>query len=143
MDEYKIRTVTSLKEIIIKEDFSTDNFSFTYIYDTAESDSVKIVYTVTYEWIKFQKPLGVDVRDDLMPLVTFESGKEPDNQLKQFVALFFRKNAAYLKKVNQVMLGDSIITKVIRTTTENLNQKEQIVLNKSALISCELDDLLK
>jgi len=41
------------------------------------------------------------------------------------------------------MLGDAIITKVIRMTADNLNQKEQIVLNKSALLSCELDDLLK
>ena len=41
------------------------------------------------------------------------------------------------------MLGDSIITKVIRMTADNLNPKEQILLNKSALLSCELDDLLK
>ena len=101
------------------------------------------MYTVTYEWIKFQKSLDVDPRDDLMPLVTFESGTELNDQLKRFIALFFRKNATYLKKVNQIMLGDSIITKVIRMTADNLNQKEQIVLNKSALLSCELDDLLK
>ena len=41
------------------------------------------------------------------------------------------------------MLGDSIVTKVIRMTADNLNQKEQIVLNKSTLLSCDLDDLLK
>lgn len=143
LDEYKIRTVTSLKKIAIHEDFSTDNFSFTYVYDTVEKEFVKIVYTVTYEWMKFQKALGVDKRDDLMSLVSYESGAELSDQLKQFVALFFTKNADYLKKVSQIMLGDSIITKVIRATAENLNQKEQIVLNKSALLSCELDDLLK
>lgn len=143
LDAYKIRTVTGLKKIAINEDFSTDNFSFTYVYDTMEKELVKIVYTVTYEWIKFQKPLGVDKRDDLMSLVSYESSAELSDQLKQFVALFFKKNADYLKKVNQIMLGDSIITKVIRTTAENLNQKEQIVLNKSTLLSCELDDLLK
>ena len=41
------------------------------------------------------------------------------------------------------MLGDSIVTKAIRMTTDNLNRKEQNVLNRSALLSCELDDLLK
>lgn len=143
LDEYKIHTVTAMKKILVKEDFSTDNFSFTYVYDTVENELVKIVYTVTYEWIKFQKALGVDTRDDLMPLVTFEFATEPNDQLKQFVALFFRKNTAYFEKVNRIMLGDSITTKVIRTTTDNLNQKEQIVLNKSTLLSCELDDLLK
>lgn len=143
LDEYKIHTVVALKKILVKEDFNTDNFSFTYVYDTVENELVKIVYTVTYEWIKLQKALGVDTRDDLMPLVAFESTTEPNDQLKQFIALFFKKNTAYLKKVNRIMLGNSIITKVIRTTADNLNQKEQIVLNKSALISCELDDLLK
>ena len=143
LDAYKIRTVTGLKKIAIHEDFSTDNFSFTYVYDTMEKELVKIVYTVTYEWIKFQKSLGVDKRDDLMSLVSYESGAELSDQLKQFVALFFKKNVAYLEKVNRVMLGDVIITKVIRMTADNLNQKEQIVLNKSALLSCELDDLLK
>ncbi|MDD4990487.1 MAG: nucleotidyl transferase AbiEii/AbiGii toxin family protein [Candidatus Pacebacteria bacterium] len=143
LDAYKIRTVTGLKKIAINEDFSTDNFSFTYVYDTMEKELVKIVYTVTYEWIKFQKPLSVDKRDDLMSLVSYESGAELSDQLKQFVALFFKKNVAYLEKVNRVMLRDAIITKVIRMTADNLNQKEQIVLNKSTLLSCELDDLLK
>ena len=143
LDEYKIHTVTALQEILIKEDFSTDNFSFTYTYDTLEKDIVKVVYTVTYEWIKFQKPLGVDTRDDLMGLVRVESRTELNDQIKQFMALFFGKNASYFKKVNNIMLGDAIITKVIRMTADNLNQKEQIVLNKSALLSCELDDLLK
>lgn len=143
LNAYKIHAVTGLKKIVINEDFSADNFSFTYVYDTVENELVKIVYTVTYEWIKLQKALGEDIRDDLMRLVAFESATEPNDQLKQFIALFFRKNAAYLEKVNRVMLGDAIITKVIRTTADNLNQKEQIVLNKSALLSCELDDLLK
>lgn len=143
LDEYKINTVTALRGILVKEDFSTDNFSFTYTYDTLEKDIVKVVYTVTYEWIKFQKPLGADIGDDLMGLVRVESRTELNDQIKQFLALFLRKNTAYFEKVNNIMLGDAIITKVIRTTADNLNQKEQIVLNKSALLSCELDDLLK
>lgn len=146
LDDYRIHTVAGLRQIVIKEDFNTDNFSFTYIYDTAETEVVKIVYTVTYEWIKSQKPLGLDrldIRDDLMHLVQFESSAKINDQIKQFVALFLKKNAEYLKKVNGIVLGDSIITKVIRMTADNLNQKEQIVLNKSALLSCELEDLLK
>jgi DNA-binding Lrp family transcriptional regulator len=142
-DDYKIHTVTALREINVKEDFSTDNFSFIYTYDTLEKDIVKIVYAVTYEWIKFQKPLGVDTRDDLMGLVRVESRTELNDQIKQFIALFFRKNASYFGKVNNIMIGDTIITKVIRMTADSLNQKEQILLNKSALLSCELDDLLK
>lgn len=141
LDDYKIHTVRGLHEIRVKEDFSTENVSFIYIYNATEGDVVKIVYTVTNEWIKFQKFLDMELREDLDPVV-FEDTK-PNDQLRRFVNLFFMKTTAYLKKMNHIMLGDSIITKVIRMTADNLNQKEQIVLNKSALLSCELDDLLK
>ncbi len=40
------------------------------------------------------------------------------------------------------MVGDRIVTKIIRMSAGNFNPNEQIVLNKSALLSCELDDLL-
>ena len=49
----------------------------------------------------------------------------------------------YLIKTKRIMLGRSIDTKLIRMTADHLNQKEQIVLNKWALLSCELEDLLK
>src|SRR3972149_12341099 len=75
--------------------------------------------------------------------VGWNSWDELPDKIKQYVTLFIRKNKKYLRKTNKVMLGDSISTKVIRMTADNLNQKEQIVLNKSALLSCELDDLLK
>lgn len=143
LDGYKIYNVTVLRKIIIKEDFSTDNFSFTYLYDTAEGAIVRIAYTVVYEWIVFQKPLGITVNDDAIKLAVLESHKELGDQLKQFITLFYNKNEEYFKKTNRIMLGDSITTKIIRTTVNNLNQKEQIMLNKSVLLSCELDDLLK
>ena len=71
------------------------------------------------------------------------SSPDPQDKLKQYATLFYQKTEKYLKKTNRIMLGDHIITKVIRMTADNLNQKEEIVLNKSALLSCELDDLLK
>ena len=61
----------------------------------------------------------------------------------EFRPNIYQKTEKYFKKTNRIMLGDRIVTKVIRMTADNLNQKEQIVLNKSALLSCELDDLLK
>ncbi len=143
LDEYKIHTITVLKKVIISEDFSTDNFSFTYVYNTIEKEDVNIKYTVTYEWIKFQKSLGISTDEQVLKLVALESPKELSEQLKQFIALFHQKTENYFKKTNKVILGNSIITKVVRMTADNLNPKEQVVLNKSALLSCELDDLLK
>jgi hypothetical protein len=65
------------------------------------------------------------------------------HKLKQYATLFYQKIENYFQKTNHVILGDSIETKLIRMTADKLNQKEQILLDKSSLLSCELDDLLK
>lgn len=143
LDEYKIHTVTTLRKIVITENFSTDNFSFTYEYDTTEMETVRVKYTVTHEWIKFEKLSGIDVDEKTIKLIEFKSREELNEQQKQCATLFSKKNEKYFKKNNRIMFGDDIATKVIRITADNLNPKEEILLNKSALISCELDDLLK
>jgi len=142
LKEYKIRTVTALREIVIKEDFSTDNFSFHYLYST-DGGTIRVTYNVVFEWIKDEKILGLAINEDLIKLTTAESREKLSEQLKQFVTLFHQKTEDYFKKTNHIMLGDAITTKLIRTSAINLNQEEQIVLNKSSLLSCELDDLLK
>ena len=141
--DYKINTITELKSVEIHQDFHSDNFSFVYKYATREEKTVRIVYAVVYEWIEFEKKLGIRINEDVIKLAIFREGEELGDQLKQFVALFYDKTEAYFKKTNNVMIGDSITTKLIRTTADNLNQKEQIILNKSALLSCELDDLFR
>ncbi|MBI3442418.1 MAG: nucleotidyl transferase AbiEii/AbiGii toxin family protein [Candidatus Sungbacteria bacterium] len=142
LDDYKIRTVTGLQKVIVDEDAATDNFSFTYFYDTEEGITVSIAYVVTWEWIKYQKVLGVPADENVVKLSVLRSG-ELNDQHKQFLTLFHRKTEAYFRKTNRIMLGDSIKTKTIRTTATNFNPKEQILLDKSALLSGELDDLLK
>lgn len=143
LDEYKIHTVATLRKIITNEDPGTDNFSFTYLYETAEGVTVRVIYIVSYEWIKNEKVLGIAVNEDAVKLVAFESGEKLSDQIKQFITLFYEKTEAYFKKTNRIMLGGEITTKAIRTSADNLNQREQIVLNKSTLLSCELEDLLK
>ena len=144
LDGYKINTVTTLESIGVHQDFNTDNFSFVYWYRTEEGGSVRIVYTVSDYWIDFREgDLPTKINDKIIQLVEGDIKDRLSDKLKQYVTLLYEKTEAYFKKTNRVMLGDSIITKVIRTTADNLNQREQIVLNKSALLSCELDDLLK
>ncbi|TSC51786.1 MAG: Uncharacterized protein CEO40_329 [Parcubacteria group bacterium LiPW_72] len=144
LDGYKINTVTALESIRMHQDFNTDNFSFVYQYGTEEGMSVRIVYTVSDYWIDFREgDLPTKMNDKIIQLVEGDMKDRLSDKLKQYVTLFYEKTEAYFKKTNKIMLGDSIITKVIRMTADNLNQKEQIVLNKSALLSCELDDLLK
>lgn len=149
LDEYKIRTVTELESIVVHRDFRTDSFSFVYWYNTEDGRSVRIAYTISDYWIDFRGgDLSIEVDKSLEAKTEFGSNGVssrpiPKDKLNQYKTLFHRKTEAYFKKTNRIMLGDSIVTKAIRMTAENLNQKEQILLNKSALLSCELDDLLK
>lgn len=144
LDGYKINTVTVLESIGIHQDFDTDNFSFVYTYKTEEGKSVRVVYTISDYWIEYvQGDLPVTIDEKIIQLVKSGFRGELNNRVKQYITLFYKKTEAYFKKTNRVFLGDVITTKVIRMTADNLNRKEQIVLNKSALLSCELDDLLK
>ncbi len=149
LDEYKIRTIKELESIGIHQDFRTDTFSFVYWYKTEDGGSIRIVYNVSDYWMDFRDgDLQIEADKKLEDKIEFRSNGStsrptPEEKLKQYATLFYQKTAKYFKKTNSVMLGDAIITKVIRMTADNLNQKEQIVLNKSALLSCELDDVLK
>ena len=149
LDEYKIRTVKELERISIHQDFHTDTFSFVYWYKTIEDRSIRIAYRISDYWMDFgdgNLPIEADKKlDDKIEFGSngWSSRPTPEEKLKQYATLFYQKTEKYFKKTNGVMLGDIIVTKVIRMTADNLNQKEQIVLNKSALLSCELDDLVK
>lgn len=149
LDDYKIRTVTELERVVIHHDFRTSNHSFIYWYHTEDDSSVRIVYTISEYWIMFREgDLPIEIDKNIEGKIEFSkngwsSQPDPNDKLKTYATLFHQKTENYFKKTNRVMLGDNIATKVIRMTAENLNQKEEIVLNKSALLSCELDDLLK
>jgi len=147
--DYEINTIVSLKNIAIYQDFRTDIFSFIFHYQTEEKKSIRIIYALSDYWIDFSEGnLAIEPEKKIMKLIEFTSSgitNHPASQdkLKQYATLFYQKNENYFKKTNRIILGDTIQTKLIRMTADKLNQKEQILLNKSTLLSCELDDLLK
>lgn len=149
LENYNIRTVNGLDSIEIYQDFRTDNFYFILRYGADDGKSVRIVYTLSDYWIELPAgELKVSTSKELRDKITFSkngssSSPDPQDKLIEYANLFYQKTERYLKKMNHVILGDGIVTKTIRMTASNLNQKEQIVLTKSILISCELDDLLK
>ena len=149
LDDYKIRTVGTLERLEILQDFRTDSYYFKYGYRAEDGTLVIIVYALSDYWIHFgEGDLTIETDKNLEDKVEFRSdgvSSSPASQdkLKAYATVFYRKTEKYFKKTNHVVLGDSISTKLVRMTADNLNQKEQIVLNKSALLSCELDDLLK
>lgn len=149
LDEYKIRTVKNLEHVQVHHDLMPDIFYFIYSYKTEDNWPVRIAYALSDYWIRFREgDLEIEENKKISEMIEFTSTGSTSNppsqeKLKKYAALFYEKSEKYFKKTNNTMLGDHIMTKVIRMTADKLNPKEQIVLNKSALISCELDDLLK
>lgn len=152
VEQYEICTVTALKSVQVYQNFSNDNFSFTFIYNTQEKKTCWMRYEMVEYWVEdCEKEFpSVDINRDISRIIQFKSdskGIRPSyhDRLKRYATLFYQKNEKYLKKIGRVILSKnrSITTKLIRSDTKYLNQKEQIVLNKSALLSCELEDLLK
>jgi len=149
LEEYEIHTVTTLSEVEVFQDFQTDVFSFRYRYKTKDGSIVRIIYRLSDHWINFGNDnLSEKVSEKVKECFQFHNNgwsNHPSSQdtLMQYAELFYQKTEDYLKKTNRVILGNTITTKFIRMTANNLNRKEQIMLNKSALLRSELDDLLK
>ncbi|OGI17128.1 MAG: hypothetical protein A3J63_03140 [Candidatus Moranbacteria bacterium RIFCSPHIGHO2_02_FULL_40_12b] len=147
LDEYKIRTIIEFEGVEIYQDLRSDNFYFHYSYKTEETVSILITYMISDYWIE-DVDLSIEADKKLEDKIKFSSNgltSKPASQekLKKYAKLFHQKTEDYFKKNNNIMLGDRIITKLIRMTADNLNLKEQILINKSTLLRCELDDLLK
>ncbi len=153
LEDYEIRTANKIEKIRIMHWVNigkADEYHFEFWYQTVENKVVRIIYRLHEDCIIYgEYDAGVAIDNRLDSIIEISSNsrhnrtKTEEDTLKRYATLFHQKIEKYLKKTNKVILGDSIITKVIRMTANNLNQKEQIVLNKSALLSCELDDLLK
>jgi hypothetical protein len=149
LNDYRINTVTTLGDVRIHQNFSSLNFSFTYTYNTGDKKLVYIKYIISDYWIDFNdNKLPIEADKKLEEKIKFIGGgmslnSSQADELNRYATLFYQKTEKYFKKTNHIMLGDSIITKVVRMTADNFNPNEQILLNKSALIKCELDDLLK
>ena len=148
-EDYDIRTVANIEKIVIAKDFRADNYLFHLIYISDEDKSLIITCSISDYWINFREgDLSITIDEKVKNIVEFSNNEitnKPASQdkLLQYATLFYQKTENYLKKVNHTIFGDSIDTKLIRMTADNLNQKEQLLINKSTLLSCELDDLLK
>lgn len=149
VEQYKIRTVTVLDRIMIDKDFYNDHYSFTYRYRTEDGGSVRITYILSEYWIIFAEgDVRIEIDKNLDDKIRLSITNRPPHsetpeRLKKYATLFYRKIEAYFKKTNRVMFGGQIVTKVIRMTADGFNPREQIILNPSALLSSELEDLLK
>lgn len=143
---YDIRTVTKLAGIGMTIDYHTRVYSFLYMYATEEGPEVLIKYRISDYWLEDKEgELDLEIDEGVVIHMTKEAkeatGKKVMRQ-KQYATLFYQKTKEYLKKIDHIITGSGITTKVIRMTANNLNRKDQIFLDKHTLLACELDDLL-
>ncbi len=148
-DTYKIRTVSKFEKVRVFEDFRTDVFSFIFEYSTKEGDHVRIVCNLSDYWFLFKDiEVSFTINNTVSDHIEFSANSvssHPTSEKKQkeYASLFYEKIEAYLKKVSYEIVGDTLTTKLIRVTADNLNQKEQIVLRKEDLTEGDFDDWLK
>ncbi len=147
---YSIYRTTILKEVIIHQEFLSGNYSFKFYFDTEEKKAVGFIITISKYWTEDKKgEIDVEKNENLESHYQFisenyiGSKKMPEDRLKQYATIFYKKITEYLAKTNNEVIGEIIQTKVLRMTADNLNQNEQIVLTKSTLLHTELDNLFK
>lgn len=149
LEDYKIRTIKEFERVTTHQNPLSNIFSFIFWYKTEEEGAVKVSYAVTDDWIIFNDiNLEIEIDKEVKKKSEisdygWSSKANAHEKILRYASLFYQKTENYLKKTNRIILGDGITTKLIRMTADNLNSNEQILLNKSALLSCELDDLLK
>ncbi|OGZ08210.1 MAG: hypothetical protein A3D65_02535 [Candidatus Lloydbacteria bacterium RIFCSPHIGHO2_02_FULL_50_13] len=153
LNDYKIRTITKLDKIRINHWVlmgKADGYDFEYWHKTTDGSFTRIVYRLHEDCVIYgESDVIVEIDKTLENLIEFSSNarhsrtESEENKLKRYATLFSKKNKIYLRKTKGVIVGDVIATKVIRMTANSLNPREQILLNRSALESRELDDLLK
>lgn len=147
LGDYKINTIKKMYKIIIQKNIRTGVYYFGYFYETENESDVVVRFALEEYWINFEDlPVVTDKKiSDLIEFSKSGIGSRSTIEKKpaKYATLFYQKIEAYFKRTNNVMLGNNIETKVIRMTANDLNRREQIMLNKSALLSCELDDLFR
>jgi len=144
-DDYKMRKVKKLINIRVWNAFETGNLVFDYTYEADDSGLFRVRYRISDYWFTFREgDINISIDKNIINLVE----EKPDfrgatvDRLNKYITLFAEKTEKHFHKANRVVFGKSIITRVIRMTGDNLSQ-DQIVLDKSALKSCELGDLMK
>lgn len=141
---YDIRTIGNLLEVSVNKDFARDVHNFSFVYETKEGMTAEIVYSISDYWFHFKDgEISTAVDEKITSFLTTQNGVVLNDRVKKYATLFYTKNKAYLKKSGGVLLGNGMRTKLIRLTADNLNHNEEIFLDRSILLSCELEDLLR
>jgi len=148
-DSYGMYKAKKLVKIRVWDAFGPlemGSFIFDYIYKISNDKTFTIRYRLSAFWLTLSGgEIDIPVDKKFIALASERPnlrGAKADS-MDKYITLFAEKTEDYLKKTNRVVFGKGIITRLIRMTADNLDHQKQIVLDKSALLSCEFEDLMK
>jgi len=142
MKKYALYEVGKLDWIKIQEDFLTMNTYFYYRFKIKNKDGF-ILFTVKLGWWydsdrKIAKGNRMSQIEKKI-IKTSDSIREYDYE---YASLFYKKIKDFLKRNNNIITQDKFVTKLIRTTSDKINPKEQIWLNAKLLKEIDFEELL-
>jgi predicted nucleotidyltransferase component of viral defense system len=145
LDSYKVYEVGELQRIYGHVDFSTENRSISYKFNTLDHQNQNVIFQVTLTdyWFEFS-----DIKINTGHRVSeiedkAEKGRGEMTELDyEYIGLFYTKIKDYLKRNKNVVFQGEFETKIIRASADNLDPKKQIYLDKRLLEKIDFEELL-
>ncbi len=145
LKEYEAYEIDELVDIRILVDWSTEVTHIKYNYSVKDGkDVVSFIVSLSDYWYDFSD-IKIDTGNRVVEVETkikMVGDKELRDYDYEYVGLFYKKIEEYLKRVHMVIPQKKFETKLIRATSEDLNVKKQIFLNKRLLRKVQFEELL-
>ncbi len=145
LNEYEAYEIDTLVDIRILVDWSTEVTHITYNYVAKDSkDLVSFIVSLSDHWYNFSD-IKIEPRNrvvEIEPRISMVGDKGLRDYDYEYAGLFYSKIEEYLNRVNRVVPQKKFKTKLIRATSEKLNIKEQMFLNRRLLRRIQFEELM-
>lgn len=143
MAAYAVHKISQLDSISFGVDFSSSTRTIRYRFNTTENSIfVEFVVKLSKGWF-VHNDIRIESGHKKKEIeAVVESAKELNALDREYVGLFFEKINAFLSRNKQVVLGDQLTTKLIRTTADKLIPSQQVYVDKKMLETLSFGDLL-
>ncbi|MBD3300312.1 MAG: hypothetical protein GF347_03090 [Candidatus Moranbacteria bacterium] len=145
MNGYSIYEVGNLEKIHIWIQFETDNRHIRYIFkELHKKTQIQFEIKMAFSWFE----------DSSLRIGSGQRVEKIENRIEKFenisireveyeyLGLFYKKILDFIKRSNGVLLQNEYKTKLIRTTADNFNPKEQIYLDIRLLEKIQFEELI-
>jgi len=144
IDAYSIYEVGEFEGIRFSVDFDTRVGLIHYYFHASNKDEeLHFVVRLSDHWYDSDAVIKPGNRaEEIERHIETELEKKLSAADYEYIGLFYRKIQDYIKRSKGVLLRKDFTTKLIRVTADNLDSKDQIVLNKRLLLKVRFEELL-